>query len=326
MSNTDNPAYLWHNHSLVRWEDATVHLTENWWASVGAVFEGMRGYWNERESEIYLFRLDDHLARLANSMKLVRMDESFPPAELKAATIDLVCANRYAGDIYLMPLAYAVGGRSFGGFAERVTNLFITSRPTTSALDEEVALRACFSSWTRISERAMPPRIKALANYRNSQLASYEAQMNGYDTALLLNSEGKVTEGPGSCVFFVHNGEMFTPDLTSGILPSITRDSILQIARQRLGMEVAERAVDRTEAYLADEAFFVGTAAEVTPIASIDGYTPKDGAPGPVTREIRALYRDLVRGADPGFPEWRTPVGLASLGLAGARTSSHVEW
>lgn len=326
MSNAEQPAYLWHNHHLVRWEDATAHLTDNWWASVGAVFEGIRGYWNAADREVYVFRLDDHLARLASSMRLVRMDESFPPSELKQAVMRLVCANEYPGDVYIMPLAYAVGGRTFSKVDERVTSLFITSRPTTSTLDEDHRMRAGFSSWTRIGERYMPPRVKALANYRNSQLASYEAGMNGYDTALLLNTEGKVTEGPGSCVFFVRDGRLFTPDLTSGILESITRDSVIQIARRILELDVVERVVDRTEAYLADEAFFCGTAAEVTPISSIDNYELRHGAPGPITRRVRELYRDLARGVDTRFPEWRTAVGLTGLNLMAAETGGKLEW
>ena len=320
------PKFIWHNHRLIPWEAATVHLTENWWASVGAVFEGIRGYWSEQDREIYVFRLDDHLDRLANSMRLVRMDDSFPPSELKQATCELVRANEYPGDVYIMPLAYAVGGRSFGSVGDRVTNLFIYSRPTTSMLGQEVSKRAGFSSWTRIGESDLPPRIKGLANYRNSQLASYEATLNGYDSALLLNAAGKVAEGPGSCVFFVRDGRLFTPDLTSGILESITRDSVLRIARELLGLEVVERVVDRTEAYLADEAFYCGTAAEVTPISSIDHYELKHGVPGPITHQIREIFHGLVRGTDSRFPEWRTPVGLAALGLAGVGTSGRIEW
>lgn len=326
MSNVENPAFLWHNHRLVRWENATGHLTDNWWASVGAVFEGIRGYWNETDGEIYIFRLHAHLQRLANSMRLVRMDESFPPDELATATCDLVRENAVAGDVYIMPLAYSTGGRSFGAAGDRVTNLFITSRPTTSTLAQEHLLKAGFSSWTRIGERSIPPRVKAIANYRNSQLASYEALMNGYDSALLLNSEGKVTEGPGSCVFFVRDGTLFTPDLTSGILESITRDSVIQIARDVLRLEVVERVVDRTEAYLADEAFFCGTAAEVTPISSIDNYVLKQGSPGPITRQIRELYEGIVRGREGLYPGWRTPAGLAGRDLAATATATRIPW
>lgn len=320
MSDAEQPAFLWHNHRLVRWEDATGHLTDNWWASVGAVFEGIRGYHNPAHAETYVFRLGDHLARLASSMRLMRMDErAFPPQELAEAIVQLVRENDVAGDVYIMPLAYTTGGRSFAGAGERVTNVFITSRPTSSMLGAEHSLTAGFSSWTRIGERTMPPRVKAIANYRNSQLASQEAVAHGYDTALLMTAEGKVTEGPGSCVFFARGGRLFTPDLTSGILESITRDCVIRIARELMGVEVEERIVDRTEAYLADEAFLCGTAAEITPLAAIDGYAPGDGAPGSITRRLRELYRAIVRGETDTFGEWRTPVGLNARTLSQAQ-------
>ena len=320
-----HPAYLWHNGELTRWEDATSHLTDHWWAAVGAVFEGIRGYWNPTDRRTYVFRLDEHLARLANSMRLVRMslDERFTPAELKRAVVDLIGANGWEGDVYIMPLAYSIGGGSFSMADVRTTNVFITSRPTTSMLGQSHSVRAGFSSWTRIGEREMPPRVKALANYRNSQLASQEARMNGYDSALLLNAQGKVTEGPGSCVFFVRDGRLFTPDLASGVLESITRDAVIRIARDLLGLVVEERSVDRTEAYLADEAFYCGTSAEVSPVSSIDGYEPKAGAPGPITHAIRELYHALVRGEHPGYPEWRTPVELGEA--SGRADDAHVE-
>ncbi len=307
-----HPEYLWWNHELRGWEECFVHLTEPWWASVGAVFEGIRGYWNEDREEIYVFRLDDHLRRLANSMRLLRMSEDeFGFEELHGAVAELVRANGHRGDVYIMPLAYSTGSKAFSRVGERATNLFIYSRPTTSALAEDKTVSVGFSSWTRITERITPPRAKALANYRNSQLASYEAAMNGYDSALLLNTEGKVAEGPGTCVFFVRDGALFTPDLASGILESITRDTVIRLAREVLGLPVAERTVDRSEAYLADEAFMVGTAAEISPISSIDRYEMRQGAPGAVTRQLRELYQGIVRGADPRYPEWRTVVQLA---------------
>lgn len=312
MTNTENPRFIWHNHELRRWEDATVHLTENWWPSVTAVFEGIRGYWNPRHNEIYIFRLHEHLKRLENSMRLVRLDDNFPAEELRSATAELVKANDYRGDVYIMPLAYGVGGKSFGRATDRQTHLFIYSRPTSSRLDEDYSISVGVSSWGRIHEKVMPPRAKAISNYRNSQLASYEASMNGYDQALMLNPEGKVAEGPGSCAFFVRGGKIFTPDLASGLLESITRDTVIQLAREQISLVVEERSVDRTEAYLADEAFLCGTNAEITPIASIDHFELRHGAPGPITRQIRDLYREVVRGYDSRFNAWRTPVSFTA--------------
>nr|7NEB_A Chain A, Branched-chain-amino-acid aminotransferase [Thermobaculum terrenum ATCC BAA-798] len=310
MSQQENPKYLWWNHRIIPWEEATVHLTDYWWASVTAVFEVISGYWNNAEGEMYIFRLEDHARRLEQSMQLIRMPKEFTVDEICQATIDLVRANDYRGDVFIMPLAYAVGNKAFRVVGDRTTEMFIYSRPAVSRLEEDFSLHACYSSWTRINERVLPPRIKALANYRNSQLASSEAAMNGYDTALFLNPEGKVAEGTGSCVFFVRKGKLITPDITSGILESITRDTVIHLAREVLGLEVEERVVDRTETYLADEAFLCGTHAEITPIASIDRHEMKHGAPGPITRQLRDIYREVVYGRDFRYRNWLTPVGM----------------
>lgn len=312
MTSTEHPTYLWHDHRLVPWEEATVHLTEPWWASVGAVFEGIRAYWNAEREEMYAFRLEDHLGRLENSMRLMRMPEEFGRDELRSAVLELIRLNSYREDVYIQPLAYTTGARSFSSLGDRSTHLFITTRPAASALDEDFARTAGFSSWTRISDTVVPPRVKALANYRNSQLASSEAAMHGYDTALILNTDGKVAEGPGACFAFVRDGVLVTPDLRSSILESITRDAVLRIAREQLELKVEERAVDRTETYLADEAFLCGTAAEVTPLSYIDGYELRHGAPGPVTRQIRDTFRAAVRGSDERYAHWRTAAGLSS--------------
>jgi branched-chain amino acid aminotransferase len=173
-------------------------------------------------------------------------------------------------------------------------------------------VRARVSSWRRISDDIMPPRVKNISNYRNGQLAAMEAQLDGYDQAILLNVQGKVAEAPGACLMLVRDGKLVTPDITQSILESITRDTLLRLARDELGLVIEERPVDRTELYVADEVFLCGTAAEITPIGEIDRYPIGDGHPGPVTRALERLYHDIVRGIDPRRAEWRTPVGLAA--------------
>jgi branched-chain amino acid aminotransferase len=158
----------------------------------------------------------------------------------------------------------------------------------------------------------MPPRVKNIANYRNSNLAMAEAKIDGYDTALILNTEGRIAEGPGSCVMLVRDGVLVTPSTTDSILESITRSSVIELARRELGLEVIERAVDRTELYIADEVFMVGTAAEILAIGSIDHYTVGDGAIGPVTTRLEQLFHDVVRGKKPEYHHWLTPAGLRS--------------
>jgi branched-chain amino acid aminotransferase len=177
-------------------------------------------------------------------------------------------------------------------------------------------MRAKVSSWRRISEDVMPPRVKNLSNYRNGQLARMEALQDGYDTAVILNHQGKVSEAPGACVALIRDGVLITPDLQSSILESITRDALLTLAREVLGLRVEERQVDRTELYLADELFVCGTAAEITPVVSVDQYTVGSGEIGPVTRELERIFADALRGRESRFGHWRTPAGArAAVGV-----------
>ena len=309
----EHPAYLWWNGKLVRWEEATVHVTDLGWSTVGAVFEGIRMYWNAEAGEGFVFRLHDHLERLHHSMKLVRLERRYSVDELTEAVITLLRANECREDTYIQPVAYRSGGpKSLSGYSPE-SQIYISIRPMPSELLSGKAVHARVSSWRRIADDVMPPRVKNISNYRNSQLATMEALQDGYDAAILLNTQGKVAEGPGACLMLVRNGKLITPDVTSSILESITRDTLLTLAREDLGLPVEERPVDRTELYLADEVFLCGTAAEITPIASIDRYQIGDGAPGPITQQLARLYHDIVRGIDPRRPLWRTPVGMTQL-------------
>ncbi len=310
MSET-HPRVLWWNGRFVRWEEATVHVTELGWSTVGAVFEGIRSYWNPEVGEAYVFRLREHLERLLRSMRLVRLSAQWSIGELTDAIVQLLRENECREDTYIQPVAYrASGPKTLSGFSEEA-GLYIATRPMPSHLLSGRMVRAKVSSWRRISDDVMPPRIKNISNYRNGQLAAMEAQLDGYDQALLLNDQGKVAEAPGACVMLVRNGKLITPDVTQSILESITRDTLLRLAHEELGLQVEERAVDRTELYVAEEVFLCGTAYEITPIGEIDHYPIGDGKPGPVTRALERLYHDIVRGIDPRRPEWRTPVGLA---------------
>ena len=301
------PKYLWWNGERKLWDGCTVHVSEIAWATVGAVFEGIRAYWNPEQEQLYVFRLDEHMQRLIRSQKLVRLPIKHSVEELKAAAVDLLAANETREDTYIFPLAYTghSNERRFRGVAE--SELTITTRPNPTHLQTGMKLSANFSSWRRISEDVMPPRAKNIANYRNSQLASIQAMKDGYDTTLLLNRNGNVSEAPGACVFFVRDGVLITPDLTSGILESITRDAIITMAKN-LGIEVQERVVDRTELYLADEVFTCGTAAEISPITSVDHYEIGNGELGPITSQLEDLFVKILRGQESDYANWRTPV------------------
>ncbi|MFQ6014282.1 MAG: branched-chain amino acid transaminase [Anaerolineae bacterium] len=300
--------YIWHDGQIIPWDEATVHVTDLEWSGVSSVFEGIKAYRNDGLDRAYIFRLDEHMARFANSMKLMRMNPEFSIDELKEAILELLRANDVRQDTYIRPFAYFGPGKWFGRMAETPTHLLINSFPFESHLKTDHKLNCCISSWTRISDNVMPPRVKAVCNYQNSRLAATEADLAGYDGAILLNEQRKVAEGPGACIMIVQRGKVATPPVTSGILESITRYTLIHLLRHELGIEVAEREIDRTELYLADEAFFCGTGAEVSPIISIDRYPLGNGEVGPITRQMADLYHDLVRGTDHRYPEWRTLV------------------
>ncbi|MCC6704999.1 MAG: branched-chain amino acid transaminase [Thermomicrobiales bacterium] len=304
------PKYLWWNGERRLWSECTVHVSEIAWATVGAVFEGIRAYWNDEQEQLYVFRLEEHMQRLVRSQKLVQLPIHYSVDELIAAALDLLAANETRQDTYIFPLAYTArtSTRRFRGASD--SELSMTTRPNPTHLQTGMKLSANISSWRRISEDVMPPRAKNIANYRNSMLASLEAEADGYDTTILLNRNGNVSEAPGACVVMIRDGVLITPDLTSGILESITRDALLKMARN-LGIEVQERVVDRTELYLADEVFTCGTAAEISPITSVDRYQIGNGELGPITSQLEDLFVKILRGQESDYAHWRTPVPAA---------------
>lgn len=303
------PTYLWRSGELVPWEAATVHITMVGWPAIGAVFEGIRAYWNADKRELYVFRLDDHMRRFGLSMKMMRMKPELSARQIADGLCELFRANELAEDAYAQPLAFVGGGQVWGSRASalQVPDILITTRPSPSGLLSGRTSTAGVSSWTRISDNVMPPRIKALPNYANSRLASAEAQRGGYDQPIFLNTAGKVSEGPGSCLFMVRDGVVVTPPVTASILESITRDAVIRLLRD-LDVPVQEREMDRTELYIADEVFFCGTAMEIHAVRQVDGYEVGSGAPGPVVTRLERLFHDVVRGIDPRYPDWRTRI------------------
>lgn len=306
-----HPTYLWWDGERKRWEDATVHITELGWSTVGAVFEGIRAYWNADREELYVFRLKEHLERLQRSMKLVRLPLPYSVEQLSDAITDLLRANEARGDTYIYPMGYTANSFTHRyDLPQQSSSLVIHARPMPSHLGTGLAYHSKVSSWRRISEDVMPPRVKNLSNYRNGQLARQEAVQDGYDSALLLNHQGKVSEAPGACVMHIRDGRLITPDLQSSVLESITRDALLVLAREELGLPVEERPVDRTELYVADEVFICGTAAEITPIVSVDRYPVASGEIGPITRRLEQVFANVLRGNEDRYGHWRTPVGV----------------
>ena len=301
--------YIWLNGDYVAWPDAKIHVTTAAVLTGANVFEGLRGYANPDERQVYIFRLPEHLARLWQSMKVMRMAPRFSREELTVACTGLVAKNDFREDVQVRPTVYFGEGGLYAFTPDKIaTGAFITSTPRRSTLDDEKGIACCVSAWRRIGDNVMPPRVKAGANYHQSRLVGVQAAVDGYDGAVILNDRDKVAEGPGACVVIVRDGRAILPPITAGVLESITRNTLVELFAAEMGVEALERDVDRTELYLADEVFFCGSAWEITPITSVDRYPVGDGRIGPVTRRARQIYQDVIRGRTSKYKHWLTPV------------------
>jgi branched-chain amino acid aminotransferase len=292
---------IWMNGELVDWADAKIHVGTHGLHYGSGIFEGIRCY--ETTNGPAVFRLSDHLRRLENSAKLLHIELPFSVEELRLACHDVVGANGLA-ECYLRPLAFYGYGELGVHPGTNPVDVVIMSWPWGTYLGDEGlerGVRAKVSSWKRIGPNTIPHVAKATGIYLNSMLAVMEATRAGYEEAILLTDEGFVADGSGENIFLVRDEVLSTPDLSASILPGITRQTIIEIAHT-LGYAVHERQIIRSDLYLADEVFMCGTAAEVTPVRSVDDY--EIGPPGPVTKAIQAAFFDAVRGRDPRFGRW----------------------
>ncbi|MGZ8716231.1 MAG: branched-chain amino acid transaminase [Gaiellaceae bacterium] len=292
---------IWMNGELVDWADATIHVGTHALHYGSGVFEGMRAY--ETEPGPAVFRLTEHMQRLHDSAKLLYLEIPYSVDELKAATWDVIGANGLPA-CYLRPIAFSGYGQLGVASRDNPIDVAIMSWPWGSYLGEEGmrdGIRVKVSSWQRVGPNVIPHAAKATGVYINSMLAVGEANRAGYDEAILLTGEGFIADGSGESIFLVKNGVIYTPDLSASILVGITRDTVIQIA-QDLGYRVVEKALIRTDLYLADEVFMVGTAAEVTPIREVDDHVV--GRPGPITVEIQQAYLDTVQGRSDRWAQW----------------------
>lgn len=297
---------IWQNGDLVPLEKATVNVLTPAVLFGANVFEGLAAYWNAEEEELYGFRFADHFKRLFESLKIMRMSVPYTTEDFFNFTKETIRANEFRENIHLVQVVYVddIGGL----FKQKKLGMYIAAQPHPTLFDITKGIHCCTSTWTRISDTSNPPRIKAGPNYQNSRLASLEANAKGFDWAVILTSQGKVAEAPGACLFMVRNGLVTTPPVTSGILESITRSTLIHLFPQELGMPVHEREMDRTELYVAEEVFLCGSGAEVLPVVSLDRIDIGDGKVGPVTKKIQKPYFDVVRGIHKGYSEWRTPI------------------
>lgn len=310
----EHGAYVWRNGELIPWEKATIHVMSHVVNYGSSVFEGIRCYNTKRGPGI--FRLPEHIERLINSARIYRMPIPYSGEEFIEACRQLVSANEYK-ECYLRPLMF----RGYGHFGVNPfpapVDAYVCAWQWGKYLGPEAieqGVDVCVSSWTRIAPNTMPMMAKAGANYMNSQLIKMEAKVNGFVEGIALDSQGYISEGSGENIFLVKNGTVMTPPLYSTILPGITRDTVIRIC-DSLSIPVVERAIPREMLYIADEVFFTGTAAEITPIRSVDKVTVGAGRRGPVTELIQKQFFDIVSGEVEDRFGWLTPVDSSKAAI-----------
>lgn len=295
------------NGDVIPFEDGTIHIASPAVKYGIGVFEGVRAYWNETDEQLYAFRLRDHMERLKQSMKLLRLEDTYSIEDLEDGVLRMIRANDFRTTIQMRVVALLDDEKTLRHAAGPVM-LCIHGAPREPHDFLAMGLTAGTSSWIRPSDNALPVRVKCNANYVNARLAEMEARAGGFDRAILLNNRGKVAEGPASTLFIVRNGQPMTPGVSSDILESITRDTLIHLLREEFDLDTTQRDIDRSEIYTAEEAFLCGTLAEVSPIVSLDGLPIGDGKVGPITAALQHTYQDVVYGRSNAHPEWRTAV------------------
>lgn len=309
-ASVDTTAELWafFRGEFVPLRDANINVMTHGFNYGTAVFEGIRAYWNAEEGQLFALELVAHYERIRASAGLLMMEVRQSPRELAEITVDLLRRDGLREDAYVRPIIY----KSSETIGVRLHNLdadiTIFAVPFGQYIDTEDGIRAQVSTWRRTDDNAIPARGKITGAYVNGALAKSEAQLNGFDEAILLNADGHVSEGSAENLFIVRNGVLVTPPATDNILEGITRRRLMEIARADFGIEVVERSIDRTELYGADEVFLCGTGAQISPVIEIDRRMIGNGRPGPVTRDLTRTYFDAVRGRAPAYRDWLTPV------------------
>ncbi len=296
---------VWHNGKFIAWDEATVHVASHVVSYASCLFEGIRCY--ETPQGPGIFRLKEHTDRLVNSCKIYRMELPYTREQLSQALIELVRVNNIK-HCYLRPVVFRGYGEVGVNPMKNPIEIYLLAWEWGKYLGDEalrVGVDVCVSSWQRIAPNTLPAIAKAAANYMNAQLIKMEALTNGYVEGISLDASGYVSEGSGENIFVVKDGKMITPSLSSCVLPGITRDSVMTLA-QEIGISVTEQTVTREMLYLADELFFTGTAAEITPIRSVDRIVVGKGEPGPVTRSLQDRFLAIVQGRSEDKYAWLT--------------------
>jgi branched-chain amino acid aminotransferase len=302
------PKCAYFKGEIVPYEDAKIGVMTHSLNYGTAVFGGIRGYWNEEEEQLYLFRPRDHFRRFLASAKIMVMELGLDIEALLKLTIDLLHHEGHRQDVYVRPLAYKADEAIGVKLHDLVDELTIFAVPFNKYVANDTNAHVTISSWRRLDDNAIPARGKISGAYANSALIKTDAVRSGFDEALVLTGEGHISEGSAMNVFMIREGKLVTPPRTENILEGITRASVLVIAANELELEVVERPIDRTEVFLCDELFMSGTAAQITAVTRVDHRVIGNGEMGPMTTQIRELFADIVRGRSPRYRDWNVPV------------------
>lgn len=302
------PKFAYFEGQIVPYDQAKVSVMTHALNYGTGAFGGVRGYWNDDEEQLYVFRPIDHFTRFLNSSKLLCAEMDYTPEDLVSITVELLNKEGWKEDCYVRPLYYKADEIIGVRLHDLIDQVAIFSIPFTRYVEKDEGAHVTFSSWRRVDDNAIPARGKLTGAYVNSAFIKTDAVQAGFDEALVLTNEGHVSEGSAENIFMMRWGKLITPPVTENILEGITRHTIMQLARQQLGLEVVERPIDRTEVFLADEFFMTGTAAQVTAITMVDHRQIGDGVMGPITSKLKKMYDDVVRGKVAEYKHWCQPV------------------
>jgi len=303
---TRHPQWAFFKGEFVPIDDAKISImTQVVNYGIGA-FGGIRAYWNEDNQQLYVFRLNDHVRRFLNSCKLFDATLRYSAEDLRRIIPELLRREEYHEDAYVRPLVYNATEDITPRLYDVEFDFTCFTKPLGNYIDLQV--RACTSSWRRLDDNAIPSRGKITGGYINSAFSKTEAHLNGYDEAIVLSQDGHIAEGSAMNLFIVREGKLRTPAVTDNILEGITRNTVIHLAQNELGIEVVERSIDRSELYIADEVLFSGTGAQVAAVVEIDHRRIGSGKMGPVTQKLQETYFGIVRGKIPKYADWLTPV------------------
>ena len=301
------PSYAFFQKQFVPMSEAKLGIMTHSLHYGTALFEGIRGNWNSEQQQIYIFRLKEHYERMAKGCRVMKIDLPYSVDELCQITIEMVVKGGFQEDIYIRPLAYKSSQALGVRLHDLESDFLVFAIPWGPYLDMDKA-RCAVSSWKRPDDNVNPPQVKSTGIYLNNAFAKTEAVENGFDEAIMLAPDGHVSEGSGENIFLVVDGKLVTPASYNNILMGITRDTVIKLAENELGLEVIERPVDRSELYTAEECFLTGTAAHLTPVAEIDRRKVGNGEIGEITYKLQQFYSEVIRGNSPKYLSWCTPV------------------